>query len=172
MSRIDTRLLGDTGLRISEIAVCLGDSPERDAVVRLALERGAHVFSPDAPPGGVLVRYNLMDQTGANLQIPKVSKERKGVVATHVLAGGALAGKIGHAPRGALVRKLRVLVKPDRTLAQAAIQFVLANESVSCALVRVSTAAHLEEALGALQAPPLTGQDLEQIFEIYANRFD
>ena len=63
-------------------------------------------------------------------------------------------------------------MKPGRTLAQAAVQFVLANESVSSAMIRVSTAAHLEEIVSAPDAAPLTGQDLEQIFELWANRFE
>ena len=63
-------------------------------------------------------------------------------------------------------------MKPGRTLAQAAVQFVLANESVSSAMIRVSTTAHLEEIVAAPDATPLTGQDLEQIFELWANRFE
>jgi aryl-alcohol dehydrogenase-like predicted oxidoreductase len=93
------------------------------------------------------------------------------VLAVHVLAGGALAGRKGHS-YGHRVDALKVLVKPGRTLIQAAIQFVLANESVSAAMIRVSTPAHLEEVVSAPEAPPLTGQDLEQIFELWANRFE
>ena len=59
-----------------------------------------------------------------------------------------------------------------RTLAQASVQFVLANEAVSAAVIRCSSVEHLDEVLGALEAPPLSGRDLEQIFELWANRFE
>ena len=49
---------------------------------------------------------------------------------------------------------------------------MLANESVSAAMIRVSSSAHLEEIVFAPDAAPLTGQDLEQIFELWANRFE
>ena len=39
-------------------------------------------------------------------------------------------------------------------------------------MIRVSSVAHLEEVVSAPDAPSLTGQDLEQIFELWANRFE
>ena len=63
-------------------------------------------------------------------------------------------------------------MKPGRSLVQAAIQFVLANESVNAAMIHVSTLAHLDEIVSAPEATSLTGQDLEQIFELWANRFE
>jgi len=117
------------------------------------------------------VRYNLLDQKKANEEISSLSRSGQGVLAVNVLAGGALAGGKGHS-YGHRVEALRVLFKPGRTLTQAAIQFVLANESVNAAMIRVSTLAHLEEVVSAPDAAPLTGQDLEQIFELWANRFE
>jgi aryl-alcohol dehydrogenase-like predicted oxidoreductase len=117
------------------------------------------------------VRYNLLDQKEANGEIARLTRAGRGVVAVGVLAGGALAGGASHG-YGARVRLLQGLVRPDRTLAQAAVQFVLANELVSAAWVRVSTIDHLEEILSAPEAPPLTGRDLELIFELWANRFE
>ena len=88
----------------------------------------------------------------------------------NVLAGGALAGAPGrYAGR---IRQLDFLKKTDRSLVQAAVQFVIANETVSCALVRCSTVAHLEEVFAAADAAPLTAGDLEQIFEVWSNRFE
>jgi hypothetical protein len=66
----------------------------------------------------------------------------------------------------------RFLVRPRRTLAQAAIQFVLANEYVSCALVRVESADQLREAVSAPAADPLTLGDLERLIELFAHRGD
>jgi aryl-alcohol dehydrogenase-like predicted oxidoreductase len=181
---MELRPLGTSGLLVAEVGICPGDGPAREAVVRRALDRGCRLFWSERPVAGAqtlpgdlegrfgVVRYNLLDQKEANEAIARLSREGKGVVATHVLAGGALAGAAGHAPYGARVAQLRFLVRPGRSLAQAALQFVLANESVSCAVVRASRPEHVDEALSAPDAPPLTGRELEQIFELWANRFE
>lgn len=169
---METRPLGPSGVRVGVIGICPGDGPERDAIARRARERGCTLIWSGKPPDGAsLVRYNLLDQQKANHEISALRRAKQGVVAVHVLAGGALAGKGGH-DYGHRIDALKVLVKPGRTLAQAAVQFVLANESVSAAMIRVSSLAHLEEVVSAPDATPLTGQDLEQIFELWANRFE
>jgi aryl-alcohol dehydrogenase-like predicted oxidoreductase len=165
---IEDRPLGRTGARVGVIGVC---TPS-DAVAERARRLGCTLrWSGAPPPGAGLVKYNLLDQKRANEEIRGHSREGRGVIAVHVLAGGALAGRpepsLGHR-----IEALQVLVKPGRTLVQAAIQFVLANESVSAAMLRISSVDHLEEAVAALDAPQLTGQDLEQIFELWANRFE
>lgn len=169
---IETRPLGRSGSRVGVIGICPGPGRERDAIARRARDLGCTLVWEGAPPEGAgIVRYNLLDQKKANDEITSLSRSGKGILAVGVLAGGALAGGKGHS-YGHRVESLKVLVKPGRTLVQAAIQFVLANESVSAAMIRVSSLAHLEEAVSALDAPPLSGQDLEQIFELWANRFE
>ncbi len=169
---IETRPLGRSGPRVGIIGICPGPGAPRDALVRRAQALGCTlIWDGTAPEGAGIVRYNLLDQRKANEEIAGLSRSGKGVLAVNVLAGGALAGRMDHR-YGHRVEALKVLQKPGRTLAQAAIQFVLANESVSAAMVRVSSLAHLEEVAFAPQAPPLTGQDLEQIFELWANRFE
>ena len=169
---IETRPLGRTGSRVGVIGICPGPGPQREAIVARARALGCTLIWEGTPPAGAgVVRYNLLDQKKANEEIATLSRSGKGVLAVNVLAGGALAGGKGHA-YGHRVEALRVLVKPRRTLIQAAVQFVLANESVSAAMIRVSSVAHLEEVASAPDAAPLTGQDLEQIFELWANRFE
>lgn len=169
---METRPLGRSGSRVGVIGICAGPGPQRQAIVDRARALGCTLIWDGSPPSGAgVVRYNLLDQKKANEEISALSRSGQGVLAVHVLAGGALAGRKDHA-YGHRVDALKVLVKPGRTLAQAAIQFVLANESVSAAMVRVSSLAHLEEVAGAPDAAPLTGQDLEQIFELWANRFE
>ncbi len=177
---METRPLGKTGLRVPVVGICPPEGPGRDAVLSRAVELGCGLFGSERPVPGALalpsdrregyafVRYNLLDQTAANAEIARLRREGTGVIAIHVLAGGALGGRGGEAVR---VAELGCLVKPGRTLVQAALQFVLANESVSAALVRVAGAVQLEELLSAPDAPPLTGSDLEQIFEHWSNRF-
>lgn len=169
---MEQRRLGRAGPRVGVIGVCVGAGPHRDAVTERARELGCTLIWSGGPPSGAgLVRYNLLDQKKANEDILNHSRAGRGVVAVHVLAGGALAGQGNHA-YGGRVGALGCLVKPGRSLVQAAIQFVLANESVSAAMIRVTSLAHLEEVVSAPDAPSLTGQDLEQIFELWANRFE
>jgi hypothetical protein len=173
---VESRRLGRDGPTVPALGLCPGDGPLRDAVIRRAFERGARLFWSSSPvPGAVTIfeaeghaalRYNLLDQKEANAAIARLRAEGRGVVATHVLAGGLLAR--GDDPR---LAPLRGLARPGRTLLQASIQFVLANESVGCAVVRVSRPEHVDEVLAAPAAPPLSGQDLELIFECWANRF-
>ena len=66
----------------------------------------------------------------------------------------------------------KFLERPGRTAAQASIQFVLANEYVSCALVRPETVEALKEAVGAPGATPLTLGELERVIEMYIHRAD
>jgi aryl-alcohol dehydrogenase-like predicted oxidoreductase len=169
---IETRPLGRSGSRIGIIGICPGQGPQHGAVVDRARTLGCTLIGDGAHPEGAgYVRYNLLDQKKANDEISALSRSGKGVLAIHVLAGGVLGGRRDHS-YGHRVDALKVLVKPGRTLVQAAVQFVLANESVSAAMIRVSSLAHLEEVVSALDAAPLTGQDLEQIFELWANRFE
>jgi hypothetical protein len=87
---METRPLGRTGSRVGVIGVC----PGSDAVARRARELGCTLIWSGAPPNGAgLVRYNLLDQKKANEEISGLSRAGKGVVAVHVLAGGARSSR-------------------------------------------------------------------------------
>jgi hypothetical protein len=64
------------------------------------------------------------------------------------------------------------LARPGRTAAQASILFVLANEYVSCALVRPESVDVLREVVAAPDATPLTLGELERVIEMYIHRAD
>lgn len=64
----------------------------------------------------------------------------------------------------------RFLERPGRTVAQASIQFVLANEYVTTALVRPESVEQLREAVAAPGAPALTMGELERIIELFIHR--
>ena len=167
---METRRLGKDGPEIPVVGIC----PGNEAVIRRSLELGGRLFTTSVPGGlalpadAALVPYSLLDQKEANARIGVLAREGRGVAATSVLAGG----RLGASPLDPKIAGYRALARGGRTLVQAAIQFVLANEAVSCAMVRVSRAEHVEEVLRAPDAAPLTGQDLELIFELWANRFD
>jgi hypothetical protein len=64
------------------------------------------------------------------------------------------------------------LARPGRTARQASIQFALANEYVSCALVRAASVDEIREAVAAPDATPLTLGELERVIEMYIHRGD
>ncbi len=84
-------------------------------------------------------------------------------------ASGA-AGRIeqAYAPRVFTAPQARFL---DRTLAQAALKFVLAFPEVSVTIPGAKTPAQVEENMGASEAPDLTPDEIAQARELYENRF-
>ena len=57
-------------------------------------------------------------------------------------------------------------VRPDRTLAQTALRFVLALDGVSLALPSAVTAAQLDEDLRALESPELTSDEMAEMRQV------
>ncbi len=69
------------------------------------------------------------------------------------------------------VAQLRFLERPDRTLGQAAIAWLLAEPRVMSVLPNIYDRDQLEEFAAAPDAPPLTSQDLARIGALYADNF-
>jgi aryl-alcohol dehydrogenase-like predicted oxidoreductase len=65
--------------------------------------------------------------------------------------------------QAARVDALKFLIRPDRTLAQAALHFVLAQPGVSTVVVGCKTPQHTDENFSATLAPPLTEEELERV---------
>ena len=82
-----------------------------------------------------------------------------------------------HRPRSWLingikkVEQLRFLERPDRTLGQAAIQWLLAEPRVMTVLPNIYDDAQLAEFAKASDVAPLTADELERISVLYANHF-
>ena len=71
------------------------------------------------------------------------------------------------------VDRLRFLViEGERTMAQASLQFILAQPGMACVVPTITTLDELEEFTGASEAPPLTGDELGSVQELYARGFD
>lgn len=68
------------------------------------------------------------------------------------------------------VEKLEFLRK-ERTLAQMAIQFILAQPTVASVLPNIYNHEQLDEFARAVDRPPLTAEELEKIEELYVNNF-
>ncbi|MBV8724950.1 MAG: aldo/keto reductase, partial [Candidatus Eremiobacteraeota bacterium] len=69
------------------------------------------------------------------------------------------------------VARLRFLERPDRTLGQSAIQWLLKETRVMTVLPNIYDRAQLDEFAAAPDAPPLTDAELEQISALVASNF-
>jgi aryl-alcohol dehydrogenase-like predicted oxidoreductase len=82
-----------------------------------------------------------------------------------------------HRPRSWLVNgvkkieQLRFLESPQRTLGQAAIQWLLNEPRVMTVLPNIYNREQLVEFAGAVDTPPLTREELDKIAELYAANF-
>lgn len=82
-----------------------------------------------------------------------------------------------HRPRSWLlngvkkVEQLRFLETPQRTLGQAAIQWLLAETRVMTVLPNIYDRDQLREFAGAVDAPPLTSDELARVEALYAANF-
>ena len=69
------------------------------------------------------------------------------------------------------IETLQFLVGPDRTLGQAALQWLLADERVACCLPNIYEEAQLREFAEAPETPMLTKDELARVAELAANNF-
>jgi aryl-alcohol dehydrogenase-like predicted oxidoreductase len=132
-------------------------------------------------PATIQVAFNILRQEAKNELFEAARQRRVGIIAREPLANSFLAGKrtageefpLGdirhHFPKeylASLVKakdKLSFLESGNRTLAQAAIRFVLDHDEVSVALPGVKTPQQAEEDMNASNLPSLTGEELLRI---------
>jgi aryl-alcohol dehydrogenase-like predicted oxidoreductase len=82
-----------------------------------------------------------------------------------------------HRPRSWLLNgvkkidRLRFLENSERTLGQAALQWLLADDRVASTLPNIYEEAQLIEFAKAPESPPLTHDEMEKIAELYAENF-
>src|SRR5436190_17654814 len=83
----------------------------------------------------------------------------------------------GHRPRSWLlngvkkIERLRFLENSERTLGQAALQWLLADDRVASTLPNIYEEAQLVEFAKAPDCPPLTADDMAKIEKLYAKNF-
>lgn len=129
-------------------------------------------------PVSLQVIYNLLDQRAAQRVFPWALAHAAAAIARVPLGSGRLTGKFTPThrfPAGdhrhkqpaqwlaegiAQVDRLAFLVRPGRSLAQAALQFVLAHPSVAVTIPGAKSPQQVEENIAALSAAPLTPDDL------------
>ncbi len=124
----------------------------------------------------VQVAINLLEREAITKLLP-VCKERKvAVIARQPFASGflvqsqaeinshaALVDQESIAKKTRAAAEFRFLANGSRSMAQAAIQFILRQDGVSVVLPGTSSIEHLRENLGALTAPPLTNSEMSVI---------
>jgi aryl-alcohol dehydrogenase-like predicted oxidoreductase len=128
----------------------------------------------------IQVGISLLDQEAITKLLPVSQEKKLAIIARNPRAQGHLTNNLSditaetyaknqreYEDRKNRARKFQFLIKKNRTLAQAALQFVLQLDGVSVVIPRAINREQLEENLGALTAPPLTKEELERIFSIY-----
>jgi aryl-alcohol dehydrogenase-like predicted oxidoreductase len=69
------------------------------------------------------------------------------------------------------IETLKFLVGPDRTLGQAALQWLLADPRVACCLPNIYDAEQLKEFAAAPECPPLSADNLARVAELQRTNF-
>ena len=126
----------------------------------------------------VQIVVSLADQEALGHIIDQFVAKDVGVIAREPLAQGFLTADTGRTlaeqsarsrreirARENRARQFGFLVQPDRSLAQAAMQFVLQVPGVSTVIPGMVTPEQLDENMGALTAPALNVDELRQIAE-------
>jgi aryl-alcohol dehydrogenase-like predicted oxidoreductase len=136
--------------------------------------------------------YNLLEQEPGAEFLEVAERHGAGVIARVPTSSGLLEGHLTpehtfsgndhrrHRPRSWLIEGLQkvgqlgfLLRDGERTLAQAAFKFVLAQPAIGCVVHTVNTTAQLEEwaAAGGDEVPDLEEDELERLEELYAAGF-
>ena len=136
--------------------------------------------------------YNLLEQEPGREFLAAASEHGVGVMARVPTSSGLLDGNLTpnttfgpgdhrrHRPREWLVEglqkidRIRFLGDPDtgRTMAQAALRFILAQPQMTVVIPTITNQAELREYAGAAEAPDLTDDELARVAELYERNFD
>ena len=118
-------------------------------VMRRAIESGEFAT--------IMVAYNLLDSERVGSEvIPSAHEHGMGVICMKPLAGGRLADS----------RELTNLKPGQKSLAQSALQFILSNDMVTCAIPGVTKVSELEQNLKVAQEfSKLSVQEIRELVE-------
>jgi aryl-alcohol dehydrogenase-like predicted oxidoreductase len=158
-----------------------GVSVHEPAEAVLCLEAGA--------PEVLQIPFSLFRQEWTDALFDEARKANVGIIAREPLGNGFLSGKIRAdarfppgdirhqwppsmvAGRATAAERLSFLVRPDRTMAQAALQFVLGFPAVSVTIPGAKTVAQVEENAAAANATPLAADEVRKARSLYAKDF-
>jgi aryl-alcohol dehydrogenase-like predicted oxidoreductase len=136
--------------------------------------------------------YNLLEQDPGRDLMQAAAEHGVGVIARVPTSSGLLDDNLTpetsfgsgdhrrHRPREWLVEglqkveRIRFLCEPGtgRTMAQAALRFILAQPQMSVVVPTITNEAELREYAGATDVPGLTAEELDRVAELYDRNFD
>ena len=124
----------------------------------------------------IQVPISLVNQEALTELLPQAVQEKLAVIAREPLAQGLLTDELEYTKaeieaktrtefqlRRDRANAFRFLANQERTIAQAALRFVVQLQGVSVVIAGISSLKHLEQNLGALVAPPLTDDELSRV---------
>ncbi len=141
-------------------------------------------------PEVLQIPFSIFRQEWIDQVFPAARKANVGLIAREPLGNGFLTGTIRadatfppgdirhHWPpsmvegRARASEQISFLKRPNRTLAQAALRFVLSFPEVSVAIPGAKTPAQVDENLGSDAAPALTGDEIESVRRLHDRDFD
>src|SRR5581483_11556931 len=151
-------------------------------------EEGVFALRARSAPA-MQVIHNLLEQEPGRDFIAAARETGAGLVARVPHSSGLLEGHYteettfppgdhrNHRPREWLteglkkVEQLRFLERPERTLGQAAIQWLLAEPSMASVLPNIYDEAQLREFAAAPDSPPLSAEELARVDALYESNF-
>ncbi|ANE49160.1 aldo/keto reductase [Flavisolibacter tropicus] len=121
----------------------------------------------------VMTQYSLLDRRPEEANLPLLQEKGIGVL----VRGGVAQGLLVNKPAAPYLNYTEEQVKKaadavnalsgkERNAAQTAIQFVLEHPAVVAAVVGMRTDEQLEDAVQALNAPMLSGEERQQLLDI------
>ena len=131
--------------------------------------------------GAIQVAFNILRQEAKNQLFREATKNNVGIIAREPLANGFLAGKLkaeSTFPKGDIrhnfppdyisqltlaADQLRFLESNTRTLAQAALRFILDHKDISTMIPGAKTPDQVAEDFASSESPQLTGEELLRI---------
>jgi aryl-alcohol dehydrogenase-like predicted oxidoreductase len=142
--------------------------------------------------GSIQTVYNLLEQDPGADFLAAAERHGVGVIARVPTSSGLLDGNLTsetsfgpgdhrrHRPREWLVEglqkidRIRFLCEPEtgRTMAQAALRFILAQPQMTVVIPTITSEAELREYAGATDVPELSSDELARLAELYERNFD
>ena len=125
------------------------------------------------------VAISLIDQEAITKLLPLVQEKNLGLISRHpraiglftknkddIMGDSSVFSKEEFEIRKKKAAKFQFLVKENRTIAQASIQFILQLNGISVTLPRAVNRDELDENVGSLTAAPLTNDELKKIYSL------
>jgi aryl-alcohol dehydrogenase-like predicted oxidoreductase len=144
------------------------------------------MLASDFPLDVIELPFNLFDQSAVLNAIPMAQRRRIGVLAREPLANGFLSGKYGMSSvfaesdlRAGMPAQYRaalfeasaeltaLLHKPNRSVTQAALRFVLDESGVTAAIPGAKTPEQVEENVRAAATQPITDDERIGIHRVF-----